>query len=224
MIKKLSGIILLFLLPLIGFCQNSIVDKQVSERNSGTILNLSNQPPIQEPVSRISLSVNLMGFAMYGPVTNIEFGIQEDVVINVHLRFPEYGLLSHRSRFHTDGLDDLGGITVGGGLIKFFGNNRNRPFGGILFEYDQISTLYGQHKYWEWAKAETSARYLFNLGYRFNFRKRIFVNTGVFIGVSKGGFEWEYSDLSFGYGDPTPREGTFIEPFGMLDLTVGIGF
>ena len=139
--KTFFGIAILLFISMIGFCQ--------------------------EPVSKISLSANLIGFALYGPITNIEFGVEEDVVINIHLRFPEYGLLTHKARYHSDGLDDLGGLTVGGGLIKFFGRKRHRPFGGILFEYDQISTSYGQHQYYEWARDETTVHYLFNLGYRF---------------------------------------------------------
>jgi len=222
--KIYSGIVAGLFIPVIGICQASSLDERLSEWNSGLETNLVDLQAAQKRIPKFALSVNLIGFALYGPMANIEVGVKEDLAINLHMRFSEYGLLTQRMKYHPDGLDDIGGITIGGGFIKFFGEKIHRPYGGLLFEYDQISTLYGQDKYWEWAKVETSVLYLFNMGYRFRFGNGIFINTGGFIGVSKGDFEWEYSDLSYGYRDPSPREGTYINPFGMLDLTVGIEF
>ena len=79
-----------------------------------------------------------------------------------------------------------------------------------------------------------------NTGYRFMFgeklipasnrkidkfiRKGLFLNTGIYIGAERNKYDWHYIEPGAGEDDLTPREGTEIKPFGMLEVSVGLEF
>jgi hypothetical protein len=81
---------------------------------------------------------------------------------------------------------------------------------------------------------------MLNSGYRFRFgqklipgsyrqfdkfiRESLFVNTGIYLGAERNQYVWQYNDPEADNTDPTPREGTEIKPFGMLEVSVGIEF
>lgn len=178
----------------------------------------------QEPIPKFAISLNPLGFLQFGPILSAEIGVKEDVAVNLHVRPSTLGLLTWIIRDHSDGLDEMSGIGFGGGVLKFFGENRHKPYMGVFLEYDQWTALYGSGDQWEWNKEEKSGVFVFNGGYRFRFGEGFFINTGAFLGAAVGRYNWDYTDTSYGSSDNDPREGTSVTPFGMLELAVGLAF
>lgn len=222
--KELIGLLLLLVLPVTGFSQTSNSLYESTELNHSKELTLNYSKTTQEPISKIAISLNPLGFVQFGPVFNGEFRISDDIVINTHIRISVLGMLTYVMKNHPDGLDDLGGIAYGGGIIKFFGEKKNKPYAGILFEYDQSSAIYAQYDQREWSQADQAIVFIFNGGYRFRFDGGIFINTGAYLGAAAGVYEWEFADVTYGSYDSSPRIGTSLTPFGMLDVTLGIEF
>ena len=225
--KGLIGLLVLLVLlvlPVIGFSQTSTSLYEPIESNLSKEFTSSYYKTNQEPISKIAISLNPLGFVQFGPVFNAEFRIGEDIVLNTHVRVSVLGMLTYLVKNHSDGLDDLGGMAYGGGITKFFGDKKNKPYAGILFEYDHSSAIYAQYEKWEWSQTDRAIVFMFNGGYRFRFNGGIFINTGAYLGASTGLYEWEFADISYGSYDSSPRIGTFRKPFGMLDVSLGIEF
>lgn len=222
--KELIGLLVLLVLPVTGFSQTSTSLYEPIEWNQSNELTLNYYKTTQEPISKIAISLNPLGFVQFGPVFNADFRISEDVVINAHIRISVLGMLTYEVKKHPDGLDDLGAMAYGGGVIKFFGEKKHKPYAGILFEYEHSSAIYAQYEQWEWSQTDMALVFIFNGGYRFRFDGGVFINTGAYLGAATGMFEWEYADESYGTNDSTPRVGTTLAPFGMLDVSLGIEF
>jgi hypothetical protein len=170
------------------------------------------------------LSLNPLGFLQFGPIVNAEFGVDDDLVINTHVRFSSLGLLTYVSNYDSDGLDQLSGMAIGGGVLKFFGENQSKPYAGILLEYEWGSQQYAMGEPWEWYRDENYGVMIFNGGYRFRFDEGFFINAGLFLGAAVGRYTWDYADLSYGENDNEPRQGTHVVPFGMLEVAFGMEF
>lgn len=222
--RILKGLLILFVLPLTGFCQTSTSLYEPVDVNHSTELTLNYFKSTQEPISRFAISINPLGFVQFGPVVNAEFGIRDDIVINTHVRISVLGMLTYVIKYHADGLDALGGIAFGGGAIKFFGEKNHKPYVGILLEYDHSSAVYGKYEQWEWSQIDRTIVFIFNGGYRFRFDGGLFINTGAYLGAATGIYEWTYADPSYGTYDNTSRTGTTLTPFGMLEVSLGMEF
>lgn len=178
----------------------------------------------ESSISKFALSVNPLGFLQFGPSISAEVGLTGDLVLNAHFRFASLGLLSYAVNAHDDGLDELKGFAFGGGMIYFFGDNRNRPYAGLLIDYNRFDCLYARNASWEWEETINSIVLLFNGGYRFRFESGFFINTGAFFGVAINSWDWDYTDTSYGDSDTDPRTGTDAHPFGMVEVTLGFEF
>jgi len=174
-------------------------------------------------ISKFSLSVNPLGFLQFGPSISVETGITGNLALNAHVRFPSLGLISYAVLAHNDGLDELTGIAFGAGAIYFFGDKMNKPYAGMLIDYNRFVCLYAQNKDWEWEKTTNSVVLLFNGGYRFRFESGFFI-TGAFFGVAINSWDWDYTDASYGSSDTSDRTGTDAQPFGMVEVTFGFEF
>ncbi len=222
--KLRPGFIVMLVLPVICYSQTSTSLYKSPDYNDDTEFALENFEFKQEPISKFALSFNPLGFVQFGPVINAEFGIREDFVINTHVRVSLLGMLTYVAKYHADGLDDLGGIAFGGGVIKFFGERIHKPYVGILLEYDHSSAVYAMYEQWEWSQVDQTIVFIFNGGYRFRFDGGLFINTGAYLGAATGIYEWEYADPYYGAYENTPRTGTSLTPFGMLEVSLGIEF
>lgn len=176
------------------------------------------------PISKFALSVNPVGFLQFGPSISVETGITGNLALNAHVRFPSLGLISYAVLADNDGLDELTGIAFGAGAIYFFGDKRNRPYAGMLIDYNRFVCLYAQNKDWEWEETTNSVVLLFNGGYRFRFESGFFINTGAFFGVAINSWKWDYTDSSYGSSGTSDRTGTDAQPFGMVEVTFGFEF
>lgn len=222
--KTCQGILLLLLYSIICSGQTSAFPYEPPQLDYFSQYASSNPASTQDPISKFALSINPLGFAQFGPVISAEFGIREDLVINTHVRFGSLGVLSYVVKAHVDGLDNLSEYAFGGGVIKFFGENQNKPYAGVLLEYGFTSELYGESAQWEWTQNQGYIVFILNGGYRFRFQDGFFINTGAYFGASTGWYNWDYTDPSYGTYDDSPRSGTTLTPFGMLEVTVGKEF
>jgi hypothetical protein len=169
-------------------------------------------------VARFALSVNPVGFAEFGPIVNTEFGISKNLVINAHVRFATLGLLTWVIKDEDGDLDELTGMAYGGGLLYFFGEKRNKPYVGMLGEFEQTKNIYSAHKDWEATEDDKTIIVMFNGGYRFRFKSGFFINTGAFFGVGRSDWFWRHSDGS------DPKEGVDYTPAGLVEVTFGFEF
>lgn len=179
-------------------------------------------------ISDFSLSINPLGFIQFGPIINAEFGVSENLVLNTHLRAPAFGVLSYVLYADEDGLDQLNGIAVGAGLLKFLGENQSKFYAGGFIDYQRTTALYADSEQWEWEETDNTIIFAFNGGYRFRFDGGFFVNTGVYLGGFTSNYEWDYTNTESGgwANDPNfeGETGTAAGAFGMVELTLGIEF
>lgn len=189
---------------------------QLPNSHSGAILK------DETALSKFALSINPLGFVQFGPIVNAEFGLTKNLVLNTHLRFSSLGLLSYVIMSDDDGLDKYSGIAFGGGPIYFFGERRNKPYIGLLLEYEIDKMLYAQGENWEWSETSRSVVFAFNGGYRFRFNGGFFMNAGAYFGGAFSNWAEEYAHPTYiHYG---PDEGSEVTPFGMLELAFGLEF
>lgn len=165
------------------------------------------------PISRFALSLNPLGFLQFGPILNAEVGLTKKLVLNAHVRFAPVGLLSY---VVTDWPDKYTGLGYGGGAIYFFGESRNKPYAGILTEYQRNGNTYDEGESYEETEIDRVLVFLLNGGYRFRFDSGFFINTGVFLGF--GYTNWTSEDQ---WGD---YKGSDITPAGLIEVTFGFEF
>jgi hypothetical protein len=135
--------------------------------------------------------------------------------------------------------DKYSGIAFGG-PIYFFDVKKDKSYAGILVEYEMADVLCMGDYVNEWSQDNRKMILMLNSGYRFRFgqkiipgphrafdkfiRESVFVNTGIYLGAERNEYVWKYNDPDADDTDPTPREGTEIKPFGMLEVSVGLEF
>jgi hypothetical protein len=176
---------------------------------------------IDEKISRFALSINPLGFIQFGPVVNAEMRLANNFVLNGHARLSPFGLLSYKTREAGDGLDKFTGMAFGGGFLVFLSESVNKPYIGILAELENTKAVYASGKALERTKNENSKILIVNIGFRRRFNSGVFVNTGVFVGAAQNHWDWKYTHPS--YTSPANGEdGVKIQPFGMLELGLGI--
>jgi len=193
---------------------------------------------------RWALHSNLLGFVQFGPVVSAEYNFTRHITLNGHVRFPSLGALTkmiYEADVDRGGRPDkLSGIAFGGGPMYFFTVKKDKAYAGILFEYEMTDALYQEDYVNEWSQDNSKMILMLNSGYRFRFgeklmhgghrqfdkfiREGLFVNTGIYLGAERNQYVWQYNDPDADDTDPTPREGTEIKPFGMLEVSVGLEF
>lgn len=193
---------------------------------------------------RWAVHSNLLGFVQFGPVVSAEYNFTRHLTLNAHVRFPSVGALTkmiYEADVDRGGRPDkLSGIAFGGGPIYLFSVKKDKAYAGILFEYEMADALYQEDYVNEWSQDNRKMILMLNSGYRFRFgqklipgahrqfdkfiREALFVNTGIYFGAERNEYIWQYNDPDADNTDTTPREGTEIKPFGMLEVSVGLEF
>ncbi|MCU0457630.1 MAG: hypothetical protein MUE37_00875 [Bacteroidales bacterium] len=193
---------------------------------------------------RWAVHSNLLGFVQFGPVLTGEFNITRNLTLSAHARFSSVGALTpvlHQAEADNGGRPDrFSGIAFGGGPVWFFKIKKDKAYAGILGEYEVSDVLYLEDFVNEWNRDNRKAIVMVNTGYRFMFgqklipassrktdrfiREGLFLNTGIYAGAEWNKYRWDYTEPGVGSDDLTPREGTEMKPFGMLELSVGIEF
>jgi len=193
---------------------------------------------------RWAVHSNLLGFVQFGPVLSVEYNLTRKLSLNTHIRFSSVGVLTpilHQADVDKGGRpDQFAGIAFGGGPMWFFKTKKDKVYLGLLFEYEMSDVLYQEDYFNEWNRDNRKMILMVNTGYRFMFgeklipatnrkidkfiRQGLFLNTGIYIGAERNKYNWHYTEPGAGEDDLTPREGTEIKPFGMLEVSVGLEF
>jgi hypothetical protein len=151
-------------------------------------------------------------------LVNAEFGVTNNLIINTHVRFATLGLLTYVVKDEDGDLDELTGMAYGGGVLYFFGEKRNKPYLGMMGEFEKTKNIYAANEDWEAFEDDESIIIMFNGGYRFRFNSDFFINTGVFLGVARCHWFYRHSDGS------DPSEGVDYTPAGLVEVTIGLEF
>lgn len=193
---------------------------------------------------RWAVHSNLLGFVQFGPVLSAEYNVTRKLSFNTHVRFSSVGALTpilYQADVDKGGRpDQFAGIAFGGGPMWFFKTKVDKVYLGLNFEYEMSDVLYQEDYFNEWNRDNRKMILMLNTGYRFMFgeklipasnrkidkfvRKGLFLNTGIYIGAERNKYDWHYTEPGAGEDDLTPREGTEIKPFGMLEVSVGLEF
>ena len=193
---------------------------------------------------RWAIHSNLLGFVQFGPVLSAEYNLTRKLSFNTHVRFSSVGALTpilHQADVDKGGRPDhFSGIAFGGGPIYFFKTKVDRAYLGLIFEYEMSDVLYLEDYFNEWTRDNRKMILMLNTGYRFMFgeklipasnrkidkfiREGLFLNTGIYFGAERNKYDWRYTEPGAGEDDLTPRAGTEIKPFGMLEVSVGLEF
>ena len=206
---------------------NAQVD-QSEHKSDGTIK--ENGVGVDKSMEGFAVSVNPLGFVQFGPSISLEYGITENIVLDVNFRFPSLGILSYVINYDNDtSLDDMTGFSGGLGVYYFITENADKPYVGLLFNFQQQIITYDLNQYWEWKRELNSYVLVFSGGYRFRFGGGFFINTGLFFGAAFTDWSWYYTENA-GTSDKddininNPKTGTSTTPFGMLELSFGFEF
>lgn len=170
------------------------------------------------PISIFAISVNPLGFVEFGPIINVEVGIAGQLAINAHVRFATMGLLSRLIKDDDGTLDNLTGVAFGGGAIYFFGDRQNKPYAGILMEYEKTENTYSQGESDEEFEVDKTFVFMLNGGYRLRFDSGFFINVGAYLGAGHTNWTWERTDGS------DYSEGGDVTPAGLVEVTLGFEF
>ena len=127
-------------------------------------------------------------------MVNAEFGVTKNLIINTHVRFATLGLLTYVVKDEDGDLDELTGMAYGGGVLYFFGEKRNKPYLGMMGEFEKTKNIYAANEDWEAYEDDESVIIMFNGGYRFRFNSGYFINTGAFLGVARCHWFYRHSD------------------------------
>lgn len=193
---------------------------------------------------RWALHSNLLGFVQFGPVVSVEYSFTRNLALNAHARVSSLGALTpilYQADVDKGGRpDQFSGIAFGGGPMWFFKTKKDKAYVGLLFEYEMADVLYMEDYVNEWNRDNRKMIVMLNSGYRFMFgqkqipgsgrkfdqfiRESLFLNTGIYLGAERNKYNWDYTEPGAGEDDLTPREGTEIKPFGMLEVSVGLAF
>jgi hypothetical protein len=182
---------------------------------SYTSLNLPDSDRGTDP--GFSLFINPLGFIQFGPFMGVEIPLKGNVVLNAHTRISSLGLLSYVVR--GEDVDKISGYCLGAGPVVLLGEGQNRPYLGMLIEYDKADALYHKGASNERTNREHNIAFFFNGGYRFRFSSGFFVSTGAFLGVARTTWTEDYTDP-----DREDEEDGGIRPFGMFEVTLGLEF
>lgn len=177
-----------------------------------------------QELPHFSLSINPIGVLFYGPTVDLNIKTGNRTALHANYRATP---LSLAARWVKQKDDEKLGVFKGGGFglgMLWFRPVQNRLiYFGAQIDYDRNHTEYSVSDPWKWFEDAKTLALSANGGYRFKLGERIFLNTGLDIGLARSVYHWDYSDPSAGIADSDPRNGIKYRPIGMLELALGVG-
>ena len=172
--------------------------------------------------SKLTVSIDPMGFLFFGPALNVGYSINENTVIKANVRVVSWGLLAYKIRATNDELYKFGGMGYSLGVNRFLDNVESGIYYGGFLSLDIQNTKYSENSEWAWHEKTTTYGLLANGGKRFKLGSKYYVNAGAALGIGVVRYNWEYDDPSVGIDDPEARKGTSVIPIGGLELAFGM--
>lgn len=176
--------------------------------------------PIQ-PMGQSAFLFHPLGFLQFGPILEVEYRIESDLYITSHVRFSALGFLYYA--LASEGFENEvspGSMALGIGVKKYMDNpnSPNRLYFAGFAEYGWGATRGDIGTQWEWEGKNAQIILASNIGYRFRYPSKFFINLGGMAGVAPGiRDDWWYIDSP---GDVYEGSNE-INFFGMLELSFG---
>jgi hypothetical protein len=174
----------------------------------------------------VAMSLNLAGFAMYGPVLQIDFKFKHPFCLTPWIRYSYAGALStyQWTNFESDSEYDPTSLAVGLELKRFLVTSSRKTYiyygGAAEFIHDKgLHNIDPDYNY-EYEQIRYAIAAYANLGYRFKMGKAFFVNLGIMPGVA-------FDIKNKGYYTKGASEGLEYDSFekikfiGMIECSLG---
>jgi hypothetical protein len=176
------------------------------------------------PLPKKAFYLNPLGVLQFGPMIGGEFKVSDDLLFDVHLRYPPLGLAYQA--ITSEGFEDAvswAALSFGPGIKYLFENpsTPNRFYIATYLEYGFGGSSGDIGTSEEWEGKFSYMVIAFNFGHRWvNALKNTYIGVGIFAGASPGiKDEWWYIDSP---GEIYQGENPTLF-FGMLELTFGWG-
>ena len=172
--------------------------------------------------SKLTASIDPMGFLFFGPALNVGYSINEKTVIKANVRVVSLGLLAYNIRATDSELYNFGGMGFAIGGNRFLENVGSGMYYGGFLSLDIQNTKYSENTEYAWHEQTKSFGLLVNGGKRFNIGSQYYVNAGGVLGFAVVRSHWDYDDPSAGLEDLSERKGSSLIPIGSLELAFGV--
>jgi hypothetical protein len=172
----------------------------------------------------ITMNVNLVGIALYGPIIQVEFKVTDRSYIVPWIRYNYAGFVSTYE--WTNNEDDSeynpSSISIAAGYRSYIkGNSRKQSiYCGIFGEFIHENGLHNMNSDYEYEQTRQAIAVYANLGYQWKIKRNLYLNLGILPGFafdlknqglySSGASEGlEYDDF---------KKNKFV---GMFDISLG---
>jgi hypothetical protein len=201
-----------------AFCQDVSRNAGHAGRFSGPIQTEADSRFDGYPISGFALSFNPIGFFQYGPTINAEFGLTRNLVFHAHIRFKAFGLQSTSATGYNEFSSALADVALGGGPIYFIGARQSKPYIGFVVDCSTNGPVnHANTNTFQPCEVITIA-YTVNTGYRMRFDNGLFINGGLFAGISSKCMRWNTTEINNSDFQQENRA------FFMGELTIGFEF
>lgn len=205
----------LFILALTAICHHSY--SQEAQRADSIFGERSAELPV------VTWNFNPVGFALYGPILQLEFKISNKSFIVPWIRYSYAGLVSNYqwTNFESDQSYDPSSIAFAIGWKKFLMGDKSLEniYYGFFAEYSLESGLHDtETPGYEYKQIRNAIVIYGNLGYRWHSKKNFFVSMGILPGVA---YDIKSENTYTGSGGPKDVKVNKYRFIGMLDVSFG---
>lgn len=187
------------------------------------ILSLQNGISQNSDYSKLTISIDPMGFLFFGPALNVGYSVNANWVIKANVRRSSWGLLANKIRSYDDKqLYDFTGMGYAVGANRYMESIYEGYYYGAFISLDIQNTKYAENSDWAWHEKTITYGLLVNGGKRFPLGSMFYIDAGVVIGGGLVRWDWDYDDPAAGVDDPEARSGNSFMPIGALEFAFGI--
>jgi hypothetical protein len=169
---------------------------------------------ISNPIGKFAFSIEPLGILQFGPMINAEFGLTDNLALNIHYRYSTIGLLTN-TLWYSHANEKLKDNVFGTGLKYLFGDRMGKPYIGGLLEYGRNYLEYNT-----FIENNSYFGFVLNGGYRLRFKSGLYLNTGSYFGLQVTP-NLKVQDT---YWNTTETVGTESLLLFMLEFAIGFEF
>jgi hypothetical protein len=211
--KKIAAYLLIF--ALIAICHHTY--SQEAQKADSIYGERSAELPV------VTWNFNPVGFALYGPILQVEFKISKKTFIVPWIRYSYLGAVSSYdwTNFESDQSYDPSSIAFALGIKKFLMGDKSLEsiYYGFFAEYWHENGLHDtQTSGYEYEQTRNAIVIYGNLGYRWHSKKNFFVSMGILPGFA---YDIKNDNIYTGSGGPKDVPSKKYRFIGMLDVSFG---